>query len=197
MTLDPILDFVHTLAARALRPGDVAVDATIGNGHDTLMLAQAVGADGRVHGFDVQTPAFEQTRARLQAEGVAGRVTLHEAGHEQMGQYVPTAAHGTVGAVTFNLGYLPGSDSTLTTTPDTTVPALDAALGLLRSGGVITAVLYTGHEGGVAEAEAVHEWAAGLAQERAEVLSYRFVNQKNDPPRLLAIEKKGPDGAAS
>ena len=197
MTLEPILDFAHTLATRALRPGDVAVDATIGNGHDTLALAQAVGRDGRVHGFDVQDRAFEQTRARLRAEGVADRVTLHEAGHEHMRRHVSDAVHGTVGAVTFNLGYLPGSDSALTTTPETTLPALDAALGVLRPGGVITAVLYTGHEGGAAEAEAVHEWTADLDQERAEGLSYQFVNQRGDPPRLLAIEKKTPDGAAS
>ena len=197
MTLDPILDFAHTLAMRALQTGDVAVDATIGNGHDTLMLAQAVGKGGCVHGFDVQSPAFEQTRARLRTEGVAERVTLHEAGHEHMDRHVPDAVHGTVGAVTFNLGYLPGSDSALTTTPETTLPALDAALGLLRPGGVITAVLYTGHEGGPAEAEAVHEWAAALAQERAEALSYRFVNQQNAPPRLLAIEKQEAGGAAS
>jgi predicted methyltransferase len=197
MTLEPILDFAHTLATRALRSGGVAVDATIGNGHDTLVLAQAVGEDGHVHGFDVQAPAFEQTQARLQAEGVAERVTLHEAGHEKMGQFVPEACHGAVGAVTFNLGYLPGSDSALTTAPETTLPALDAALDLLRPGGIITAVLYSGHEGGAAEAEAVHEWAAALSQERADVLSYRFVNQQNDPPRLLAIERRASKDAAS
>jgi predicted O-methyltransferase YrrM len=196
MTLEPILDFAHTLATRALRAGDVAVDATIGNGHDTLVLAQTVGEDGHVHGFDVQAPAFEQTQARLRTEGVAERVTLHEAGHQRMEQYVPEAAHGAVGAVTFNLGYLPGSDSTRTTTPETTVPALDAALDLLRPGGVITTVLYTGHEGGAEEARAVQEWAAALAQERAEVLSYRFLNQQNAPPRLLAVEKQDPDGAS-
>lgn len=197
MTLDPILDFAHTLCARALAPGDVAVDATIGNGHDTLALAQAVGEDGRVHGFDVQAPAFEQTRDRLRAEAVADRVALHEAGHEEMERHVPAAAHGTIGAVAFNLGYLPGSSSALTTTPETTLPALDAALGLLRPGGVITAVLYTGHEGGAAEAEAVQTWAAGLPQERAEALSYRFINQTNAPPRLIAVEKQAGDGAES
>ncbi|PSQ95141.1 MAG: hypothetical protein BRD55_11495 [Bacteroidetes bacterium SW_9_63_38] len=191
MTLKPILEFAHTLATRALRPGSVAVDATIGNGHDTLVLAQAVGANGRVHGFDVQAPALEQTRARVRAEGGSDRVSLHRVSHEHMGRYVPDAVHGAVDAVTFNVGYLPGSESNLTTTPETTLPALDTALALLRPGGIITAVLYTGHEGGAVEAEAVHEWAAGLTQERAEVLSYRFVNQTNAPPRLLAIEKKG------
>ena len=89
----------------------------------------------------------------------------------------------------FNLGYLPGSDGTLTTTPSTTLPALDAARRLLRPGGVMTIVVYTGHEGGRAEADAVDRWAAALPQARFQALSYRFVNQQNDPPRLVAVEK--------
>ena len=78
---------------------------------------------------------------------------------------------------------------------NTTIPALDAAMGVLRPGGVATVVLYTGHEGGADEAEAVDEWAAALPQEQFRALSYRFVNQRNDPPRLVAVEKRA-DGEA-
>jgi hypothetical protein len=37
-----------------LQPGDVAVDATCGNGHDSLFMAQAIGPTGELHAVDVQ-----------------------------------------------------------------------------------------------------------------------------------------------
>jgi len=190
-----VLDFAHVLATRGLEAGDIAVDATTGNGHDTVALARAVGAEGQVFGIDVQADALDSTEDRLVDEGLEGPVTLLHAGHEHLADHLPSRVHGQVGAVMFNLGYLPGSASTLTTTPDTTIPALDAAMGVLRPGGVATVVLYTGHEGGADEAEAVDEWAAALPQEQFRALSYRFVNQRNDPPRLVAVEKRA-DGEA-
>jgi ubiquinone/menaquinone biosynthesis C-methylase UbiE len=196
MPIDSVLDFAHTLATDALEEGDAAVDATVGNGHDTVVLARRVGTAGTVHGFDVQAEAIRSTRSRLQDAGEAGQVTLHRAGHETMEQHVPPDLVGQVGAVTFNLGYLPGSDSPVTTGPSTTIPALEAAVRVLRPGGVVTIVLYTGHEGGAREARAVDDWAADLPQEAVHALSYRFVNQRHDPPRLLALEKRSTDSAA-
>lgn len=188
--MQSVLDVSHTLATGSLSPGSVAVDATIGNGHDTLVLARAVGAEGRVFGFDVQAEALEQTRDRLESAAQRQQVELYQVGHEAMDRRVPTALHGEVGAVMFNLGYLPGSNAQLTTTPDTTIPALASALRLLRPGGRITVVIYTGHEGGAEEAEAVDAWAEELSQEQFQVLSYRFLNQRNHPPRLVAVEKR-------
>ena len=192
--MESVLDFAHVLATRALDSGDIAVDATVGNGHDTVALARAVGAEGRVFGVDVQEAALDSTRERLADEGLTGPVELFHAGHEHLADHLPSRVHGRVGAVMFNLGYLPGSASDLTTTPDTTLRALDAATTVLRPGGVATVVLYTGHEGGAEEAEAVDEWAAALPQARFRALSYRFVNQRNDPPRLVAVEKRGEEG---
>lgn len=197
MAIDPVLEFAHTLAMEALSPGDTAVDATVGNGHDTVVLARAVGTEGQVLGVDVQADAIDATRRRLAAAGLASRVRLVRAGHETVAEHVPDRRHGRVGAVMFNLGYLPGSDSSLTTTPQTTIPALEAAMRLLRPDGVLTAVLYSGHAGGPEEVEAVEAWAEALPRAQGEALSYRFVNQRNDPPRLIAVEKKGTDVEAS
>jgi predicted methyltransferase len=188
--MDSVLRFAHELATGTLGSGDVAVDATVGNGHDTVALARAVGTEGHVFGFDVQAEALRSAGDRLARDECADPVELIHAGHEHMQAHLPDRLHGAVGAVTFNLGYLPGSASTLTTTPETTLPALDAALQVLRPGGVVTVVLYTGHEGGAEEAAAVEAWAADLPQERFRALSYRFVNQRNDPPRLTAVEKR-------
>lgn len=186
-----ILGMAHKLIEARVGPGDIAIDATVGGGHDTLALARLVGAGGRVYGFDIQPQAIERTWLRLEAAGVGGeRVTLFAASHDRMAASVPAEAHGRIAAVMFNLGYLPGADHATITVPATTLPALDASLALLRPGGILTVVAYPGHEGGHAEAAAVERWAAELPQDECQSLLYRFVNQRNDPPFLLAVEKR-------
>jgi predicted O-methyltransferase YrrM len=188
--VENVLDFAHEVARRALSPGAWAVDATAGNGHDTCALAEAVGPSGQVWAFDVQAEAIRATRHRLEGRGLAERVTLLQKGHETMQRALPEGAEGRVAAVTFNLGYLPGGpDKTRTTTPATTIPALRAAAALLAEGGILTAVCYPGHPGGAEETQAVRQWADGLQQARFRVLGYRFLNQENDPPRLLVVER--------
>lgn len=138
-----------------LQPGATAIDATAGNGHDTRFLAECVGERGRVFAFDIQPEAIEATRAAIM--GFAN-VTLIQRNHAELGDAIPPEFHGSIGAAMFNLGYLPGGDKTKTTRPDSTVMALRAAFRLLREGGIVTVLAYTGHPGGAEEAEAVAQW---------------------------------------
>lgn len=190
MVLPDVLEAAHLFVARAVQDGDAGVDATVGNGHDTRFLAEEVGPGGRVFGFDIQETALDRTRERLRDTEGAAPVELFRTGHEQMCDCLPEEVCGRVSAVMFNLGYLPGSDSSCITRPDTTRAALRAAVEVVRPGGVITVVVYTGHAGGDEEAEAVRRWAEAQPQDRLHVLSYDFMNQKNNPPHLLAIEKR-------
>lgn len=190
MAIQPMLGYVRELLARVLQPGDVAIDGTVGKGQDTLFLAEQVGADGQVFGFDIQASALELARQRLAAAGLTERVTYFQESHARMKELVPQDVHGRVKAITFNLGYLPGGDLTIVTTEASTLPALQAALDLLMVGGVLTVMLYAGHAEGKVESQVVQEWASGLDTSEAHVLSYRFLNQRNDPPVLLAIEKR-------
>ena len=191
--VESILEFAKRKAGEALEAGGWAVDATAGNGHDTCFLAEAVGSGGRVWAFDVQPAAIQSTRRRLEASGLAGPVTLVEQGHERMRKVLPPGAEGQVQAVMFNLGYLPGSDKTLITRPSTTLQALRAAASLLCAGGILTVTGYAGHPGGTEEVQAVHRWTEALSQEHYRALSYRFINQKNDPPQLVVVERLARD----
>jgi predicted methyltransferase len=188
MPLRPILTFAHELVASVLPAGATAIDGTVGNGHDTLLLARLVGAYGMVYGFDVQEAALDAARHRLEAAGVLGQVTLLNVGHENIPDVIP--ARPTVTAAMFNLGYLPGSDRSLITRPETTIPALEAVLARLVPAGLLTVVLYPGHEGGAHEARAVLEWARQVDPGVAKALSYQFLNPRTPPPSLLAIEKR-------
>lgn len=185
MALLAVLPFVHDLLKRHLRAGDWAVDGTAGNGHDTLLLAQCVGDGGCVWAFDVQDAAIDATLARLQQHGCAAQVRLHKLGHEHMASVVPQG----IAAAVFNFGYLPKGDKSITTQAQTSVAALQAALSLLKTGGVLIAVLYHGHEAGKPELQAVSDFAQALPQPAFRVLRYEFINQKNCPPIVLAIEK--------
>lgn len=189
MPLPSLLSFAHECVRTALSPSGTAIDATAGNGHDTLILAEGVGADGRVFAFDVQTDALESTRRRLADAGMEDRVTLLERSHDTMAAALPKRYHGTVDAIMFNLGYLPGSNKRIITQPKTTLPALQQALVLLRSGGVLTVVLYRGHEGGASEADAVMAWATDRSPDEARVRAYRTLNRPQ-APELLAIERQ-------
>jgi len=174
----------HQIVRDRVERGDTVVDATLGGGADLVFLSGCVGADGKVVGFDVQTEAVERSRARL-GEEYHG-VELHALGHERMAEFVD----GEVAAVMFNLGYLPGGDKSVITRAETTLAALEVATGLLRPGGVVTVVCYPGHAGGDDEAEAVSDWAAKLPQEQFGVVRYGFMNQRNAPPFLIAIERR-------
>ena len=184
--LPGILPFAHDLLRRALQSGDCALDATAGNGHDTLLLAQCVGAHGHIYAFDVQPRALAATHTRLQQAGLQDRATLIADSHAHLSQHV------TVGlkAAVFNLGYLPGSDKTVVTQPASTVSALAQALDLLLPSGVLVVVIYHGHSGGEAEQQAVENWCSALNPQDAVAVRYQLVNQSGPPPYMLAVEKR-------
>jgi len=186
-----ILSFAHTIVRDRVRPGDIAVDATMGNGHDTLFLARLVGDAGHVYAFDIQEAALANTAERLASSGLpSSRCTLLLDDHAAMAERLPASAVGEVSAVMFNLGYLPGADHTVVTRTASTLKALEAALAVLRVGGAVTVVVYPGHEGGADEAAAVEAWAAALDQSRYQSMAYRFLNQRNAPPYVIAVEKR-------
>lgn len=184
--LPGIVPFAHSLLRQALQAGDQALDATAGNGHDTVLLAQLVGDSGHVHAFDIQPAALQATRQRLHDAQLASRVTLVNDSHANIRQHV---APGLKAAI-FNLGYLPGGDKSLATHADSTVQALDAALALLQPGGVLVVVVYPGHAGGEAERMAVEDWFAALNPTEALAARYQLVNQPHAPPLVLALEKR-------
>jgi SAM-dependent methyltransferase len=163
------------------------VDATCGNGHDTLFLAGLVGAEGSVFAFDVQDRAVASTRQLLEEHGCLERVQLFCAGHETLATHVTEPVQGVV----FNLGYLPGSDKCCITTAETTLAALEQAVNLLGPGGILVVVVYPGHEGGGEEACAVERWFGLLLSAKFNAWSSRQTNRKPTAPYVLVAGKVG------
>ncbi|GAB4262119.1 MAG: class I SAM-dependent methyltransferase [Methylomicrobium sp.] len=171
-----------------MSPGDRAIDATVGNGHDTLFLARQVGTDGTVFGFDIQQSALDATRQRLEINRIATPVCLFLANHADMSNRIPAERHGHIKAVMFNLGYLPGGDKTLITQADNTLEALHASLNLLSPNGILSILAYPGHRGGDKETEAIHNWCANLDTTRYRYRYHDANKHRHDTPRLFLIE---------
>lgn len=185
MKLERVLQFAQTLLKDTITEGEIAVDATAGNGHDTLFLAQLVGDDGFVYAFDVQKQAVDATLHRLLDHALEHRALVMHTGHENIAKHITKPVAGAI----FNLGYLPGGDHTIVTQSNTTVTAIDSLLKLLKVGGMIVLVVYHGHEGGKEERDEVIRFVSDLPQKNVHVLRYEFINQKNDPPFIIALEK--------
>lgn len=160
----------------------IAVDATCGNGNDTLWLAERFA---RVYGFDIQKSAIDATAARLAAEEKTNVELIHD-GHQHMARYVKEQPH----VIVFNLGYLPGGDKEVSTSPGTTLEALCAALELLAVDGLLCVTMYQGHEAGYLERLKVLEWAGSLDKGIYHCVHTNMVNQPNRPPEILWITKK-------
>ncbi|MEB2302360.1 rRNA methyltransferase [Lysinibacillus xylanilyticus] len=185
MKLQRVIQYAQQLIKDTVEEGDTVVDATAGNGHDTLFLAQLVGDEGQVYAFDVQKSAVDATLHRLLDNGLEHRALVLHRGHEEVVNYV----HKPVAAAIFNLGYLPGSNHDIITQPNTTIQAIDDLLKMLKIGGLIVLVIYHGHPGGKEERDAVIEYVSQLPQKYVHVLKYEFLNQQNDPPFVIALEK--------
>lgn len=168
-----------------LRPGDRVVDATCGNGHDTLLMAELVGASGHVWCFDIQDQALANTRQRLAEAGMSERVTLLLSGHEEMRSHLEPPVKG----VFFNLGYLPGSDRSIITRPETTGLALAASLELLEPGGIVAVTVYPGHGGGANERRVVDAWAARLETGYYHAWRMGQLNVMADAPYFILIQR--------
>lgn len=158
---------------------DTVIDATVGHGNDTLFLAEIAKF---VYGFDIQQAAIDSTKAYLKSFKKRN-VKLFLDSHEHILDHV-TDFKGVV----FNLGYLPRSDKSITTTKDTTLYALHRLTTHMNDETFIVITCYPGHEAGFVESEAVKTYSASL-DENFDVLTYQFSNKPN-APFVVVIEKK-------
>jgi SAM-dependent methyltransferase len=178
-------ELLHTLLRERIAPGDFVIDATAGNGHDTLFLAETVGATGTVIAIDIQEAAISATRKRLAGANLLERVRLHCASHADLKEI---AVGASPSAIVFNLGYLPGGDRSVITRTEGTLAAISESLEILRPGGTLAVLCYPGHSGGDSEAAAVEGFisaATGLRTAR-----YGMLGTERPAPFLLVCAKQ-------
>lgn len=179
----------HLFLKRLLKNGDCVIDATCGNGYDTLFLARQVSPKGKVYALDIQDQALENTKELLQQNQLLEFCQIIKLNHALIGEYFTES----IQAITFNLGFLPRSDHRIITTPPTTIAAIKGGLNLLTKGGLISVVAYSAHLGGTQERNSIFDFLTSIDQKICHVLHYKFINQINHPPELFMIEKRVDD----
>jgi predicted methyltransferase len=180
---------VHHVLTNHLQEGDQAIDATAGNGYDTLFLAEQVGASGKVIAIDIQDCAIQSTREKLESAGLIDRVRLVTDNHAIALRKLIVDDHQNVAAFAFNLGYLPGSDKRIQTRAESTEEALAASIQLLAPGGYLCVTAYRGHSGGAVEAETVEAFMRN-AKTEGHTVDYYEPESSNSPPVLWVLKKR-------
>ncbi len=160
----------------------VAVDATCGNGNDSLYLCNNFR---KVYCFDIQQQAIENTTELLKSNGLSNFETVHDS-HEKLDEYVREK----VKLVVYNLGYLPKGDKNITTQAASSVNSIKKALDLLAEDGLISITVYWGHPQGKIEREQILEFAGSLDSSVYQVNYIKSLNQDNCPPEIILISHK-------
>jgi predicted methyltransferase len=183
-------ELAMTITLQYVKEGDFVIDATCGNGNDTLVLSRAVGQSGRVLAVDIQQQAIDNTEKLLTDNGLSNTRCVMDS-FENLGHIASVHFAGErPSAVVFNLGYLPGGDKTVTTVSGASLNAVKQALELIKTGGIVTVVLYDGHEAGRDEKCAILEMAGELPSRDYHVVYTNMLNQKKSPPEVLWITRK-------
>ena len=184
-----LVNIAHDLIKGIIHPGDIAIDATVGNGHDTVFLTEQIGPSGRVYGFDIQQVAIDSTLEKFRRTRLSDCLTLIHASHANMDNVIPEHFHGKINAIMFNLGYLPGGDKSVITQVESTLTALTIASRILADNGIITLLAYPGHQGGDLETHQVKNWCDQLDARQFEVSAIYSAGLKDSAPRLFVIRK--------
>lgn len=182
--MDTVLTFAKKLLKEKIDKNSIVVDATAGNGNDTLFLTKTSAK--KIFAFDIQKKAIENTKKLLITNSIESNYELILDSHINFDNYIKDE----ITAVIFNLGYLPKGDHSITTTAETTLSTIMKFLNKLKQKGIIVIVVYWGHDEGKKEKDMLLQELSKINQKEAEVLIYQFVNQKNNAPFIIAIEKK-------
>ena len=131
-----IVKRVHLLALTADKK-TVAIDATVGNGYDTLFLAEHFE---KVIGIDIQPLAIKRSAEKTKD---LRNVELFLDDFNNIRNYK------YANVIIFNLGFLPGSNRKVKTQDYTSDKAILNAYSILD--GIMLIACYVQHEGGIEE----------------------------------------------
>ena len=182
-----ITEYVHHFLEEHITTGNICVDATMGNGNDTLKLCNLVGEQGKVYAFDIQKPALANTKNLLEKNKVIHIAELILDSHAHMADYIKESE---VDCIVFNFGYLPSGDHNLATKADSSIEAITQGLGLLKKGGLMSLCIYSGGDSGFEERDALLTFLKELDSKKYLVILSCYYNRPNNPPIPVMIIKR-------
>ena len=173
-----ISNISHYIITEFLKNKNVAIDGTLGNGHDTDFLKDNFK---KVYSFEIQEePCKSYINKNIE------NVEVINDSHHLLKQYVKEP----VDCIMYNLGFLPGGDKKVTTLHETSLESIKAGLEILSSGGIMTICLYRGHDEGKEEEGCIIPYLKSLPKNKYGVMEHCFLNRSEVAPMLLVVEKK-------
>jgi len=173
----------HKSIQGTLSADSIALDATMGNGHDTLFLARH---SAKVYAFDIQQAALDTTYQQIKKHHFSGKVVLIHDSHEHMRQHI--SENEQMNVIMFNLGYLPHGDASIITKTQSTLSALNQALEILSPSGIISILCYPGHTGGQEEMTTVTNWYQQLNSHQFAITIIHSMQETDQSPRLFILQ---------
>jgi hypothetical protein len=178
-----------------VRSGDTVIDATCGNGHDSLFLAKLAltPTSGSLYCVDIQQQAIQSTKSNVLKElptPLFERTKFYCQCHSTFPSEIEKDS---VSLICYNLGYLPsisrqGNVKPMITTAPTTITSLNAALGLIKENGLLSVTAYPGHEGGEKETVEVENFFKSLDPFEWKVHAHFPLNRPKSPRLFLALK---------
>ncbi|MEG6585646.1 class I SAM-dependent methyltransferase [Dendrosporobacter sp. 1207_IL3150] len=180
-----VVNIAHSLMQFRLSTALNIVDATAGNGKDTLFLAKNSCEDAVVFSFDIQQEAIHNTEILLKKHRLDYKVRLILDNHANLSNYIKAP----IDAAVFNLGYLPGGNHEFTTNTTSTMTAMKQVVERLALGGMVSIIAYPGHSAGFEEHTVLRQYLSDLPSSIYTVGCWEMINHVKSPPVLYLIEK--------
>lgn len=190
ININNAVQFQHLIWDRVMKHANVVVDATCGNGHDLLYLAERARKGCHLYGIDIQMKAINSNQELLQSNDIAEDVSLTFIHDSHDRALVNQLKDEVIDLMIFNLGYLPGGDHQVITKPHQTIDAIKEGLEKLSKSGVITIVAYPGTTEGLEEMQILKSYLSDLEQKLYNVCHWHPMNQINNPPELFILQKR-------
>ena len=168
----------HYIIDTFLENKNIAIDCTLGNGHDTDFLSEKFN---KVYSFDIQKSAVESYNNK-NIKNVKALLSSHE--------FIDDYITEKVDCIVYNLGFLPGASKEITTILESSLKSIEKGLEMLNSNGIMSIAAYPGHDEGKREYEGIIEFVENLSTKTYGVMVHKFLNRHKNPPILIIIEKK-------
>ena len=174
--MKPHLEYARAYWEKLVCPGDILVDATVGNGYDTFFLAQLLKGEGTLIGYDIQPQALLNTQKKLYElpEHLSKIITLKLHSHVHIEEK-------NIKLIVYNLGYLPSGNKAITTLTESTLQSLQNGQKRLLPGGGISIVCYPGHQEGYKEQATLLEFLKTLPKEKWQICHHQWLNRPLAP----------------
>ncbi|WP_294403298.1 class I SAM-dependent methyltransferase [uncultured Clostridium sp.] len=173
-----ISEVAHYIIENFIDNKETAVDATLGNGHDTDFLSERFD---KVYAFDIQQCACTKYKDKNKEN-----VFVINDSHENLNKYIKE----NIDCIIYNLGFLPGGNKQITTMHESSLKSIEKGIALLNEGGIAAICIYRGHAEGKIEEKNIIEYVQELPKNKYGVMCHEFINRSKDAPLLVVIEKK-------